>query len=108
MQKLSIVIPTYNRREKLLRQLHAIFGQPESKDIDVTVLDNHSDYDCDESVYADFPKESYPNLRVITHPYNIGGNMNISLCFYYGFSFLQMHKLYQIPALCAIGKMDFL
>jgi glycosyltransferase involved in cell wall biosynthesis len=83
MQKLSIVIPTYNRREKLLRQLHAIFAQPESKNVDVTVLDNHSEYNCEESVYNDFPKELYPNLRVITHPYNIGGNMNISLCFYY-------------------------
>ena len=83
MQKLSIVIPTYNRREKLLRQLHAIFEQPESKNVEVTVLDNHSDYDCENVVFSEFPKEQYSYLRVITHPYNIGGNMNISLSFYY-------------------------
>ncbi len=83
MQKLSIVIPTYNRRDKLLRQLHAIFIQKESKDVDVTVLDNHSDYDCEGVIYKEFPKEKYTNLHVITHPHNIGGNMNISLCFYY-------------------------
>lgn len=83
MQKLSIVIPTFNRREKLLRQLHAIYNQPQSKDVEVIVLDNHSDYDCVQVVTLEFPKEQFPKLKVITHPYNIGGNMNISLCFYY-------------------------
>jgi len=84
MQKLSIVIPTYNRKEKLLRQLHCILDQPESKLVnDITVLNNHSNYDCEGVVYAEFPKDQYFNLTVITHPYNVGGNMNISLCFYY-------------------------
>lgn len=83
MKHLSIVIPTYNRREKLLRQLHAIFNQPQAKDVEVIVLDNHSDYDCEQVVSLEFPEEQFPNLKVIIHPYNIGGNMNISLCFYY-------------------------
>ncbi len=83
MNKLSIVIPTFNRSDKLLRQLRAIFSQPEALQVFVIVLDNHSDYNCKEIILAEFPNEKYPNISIITHPYNIGGNMNISLSFYY-------------------------
>lgn len=83
MIDLCICIPTYNRQEKLLRQLHCVFEQPEVSEVDVIVLNNHSDYDVEAAVYADFPQSQYTNLKVITHPCNIGGNLNISMCFYH-------------------------
>lgn len=83
MIDLCICIPTYNRQEKLLRQLHCIFDQPEAAEVDVVILNNHSDYDVEAAVYAEFPQAQHPNLKVITHPCNIGGNLNISMCFYH-------------------------
>ena len=42
--KIKIVIPTYNRREKLKRILEVLCEQTD-KNFIVTILDNNSEYD---------------------------------------------------------------
>lgn len=73
---LSIVIPTYNRRERLLVQLRSIFSQEASKEVEIVVVDNHSNYDVCEAISSVFG-EIPDNLRVERNRCNIGlaGNL---------------------------------
>lgn len=79
-KKLSIVIPTYNRRERLLVQLRSILSQEASKWVEVVVVDNHSNYDICEAISLTFggiPE----NLRVERNRCNIGLGGNLAEIF---------------------------
>ncbi len=49
MKKISIAIPTYNRKEYLIDSLKSVLAQTE-KDREIIVFDNHSDYDIEKAI----------------------------------------------------------
>ena len=51
--QLSIVIPTYNRKDRLIRQLRSIYNQRESSLVDIVICDNHSDYDVEAAIRSE-------------------------------------------------------
>lgn len=81
--KLSIIIPTYNREKQLINQLRRIYSQQESKFLKIVVLNNNSDYNVEYAITSNFECSQLTNLKIISHPYNLGGNMNIGLSFYH-------------------------
>lgn len=70
---LSVVIPTYRRKEPLLRCLDSLAGQLNAS-IDVTVIDNNSPERVDEFV-------TLPNVKVVRNEANIGAVGNILRAF---------------------------
>lgn len=78
--RLTIGIPTYNRRECLLRLLRALADQEGSDRIRVLVNDNHSDYDVAEAVSeAGLPADFLGRVNVRRREHNVGGDLNIAL-----------------------------
>ena len=76
---LTIIIATYNRKEGLLRQLHSIYNQKESSEVEIVICDNHSDYDVDLAIREEFSQEIASNLEVITNEQNLGMGANLAL-----------------------------
>lgn len=83
MLDFSIVIPTYNRKERLLNTLKRVFNQPQSSDIYIQILNNHSNYNVKEAILEQFGTEITKNLEVVDYPVNIGGSLNICMPFFY-------------------------
>ena len=83
MKELTIVIPTYNRRERLLNLLHSLYVQPEVMEVSILILDNHSNYDVKEIIEKEFPKEFTDNIEVVRNRFNIGMNANLASVFLY-------------------------
>lgn len=83
MLDFSIVIPTYNRKERLLNTLKRVFNQPQSSDIYIQILNNHSNYNVNEAIMEQFGTEITKNLEVVDYPVNIGGSLNICMPFFY-------------------------
>lgn len=83
MLDLSIFIPTYNRKERLLNQLHSIFDQSLSSEVMVFVLNNHSNYDVKSAITNEFGDSIMQNVKVINNRSNLGLSLNIALPFYY-------------------------
>lgn len=79
MQKLSIAIPTYNRRKQLQNQLNSLFKQDLSKVEDIIVIDNHSNYNIKELLDTYNSKK----IRLIINPINIGMSTNLQSPFLY-------------------------
>lgn len=79
MKSLTIVIPTYNRKERLLQQLRSILSQPLSNTVDVLICDNCSNYDVEGEIRREFPNNN--NVLVEHNKYNIGGDANIASTF---------------------------
>ena len=80
---LSICIPTYNRKDRLLRQLKSIFKQPLYKQINIVILDNHSNYDIEQFLKDFFSEEEVSVIELIRRPFNIGMIGNVSNSFLY-------------------------
>ena len=77
---LQVVLITYNRERALARTLERVFA-PDSpiRDCDITVLDN-----CSTDGTATLLEQAaagHPNVKVVRHPRNIGGNANIIRAF---------------------------
>jgi len=83
MIDLTIAIPTYRRKDKLLNQLHAIYRQQRISEAKVLVIDNHSDYNVSQVIRSEFSEETLSNLEIVVHPFNIGLALNIGMPFYY-------------------------
>ena len=81
MNRLSLVILTYNRKAKLLRQLHSIYAQPEAKNVNIEIVDNHSDYDVREAIKEEFGQEVASNINIYVNPLNIGMCANLAMPF---------------------------
>lgn len=79
MKLLSIVIPTYNRKERLFQQLKSITSQKVSDKVDILICDNCSPYSVDELVSTEFVDAE--NIEVVSNKYNIGGGANIAMTF---------------------------
>lgn len=83
MRELTVIIPTYNREKKLLKVLNSIYSQPLSKEINIIILDNSSSYNVETAINLAFDKVTTLYTKVIRHPVNIGGALNIAMPFYY-------------------------
>lgn len=79
--KLSICIPTWNRRERLISQLKSLYSQQRIKEVSIFICDNNSDYDVYDAIEKEFGKEKINNLKVHRNKFNIGGNANIATLF---------------------------
>lgn len=83
MNKLTVVILTYNRKERLLKQLHSLYNQPEVNQICIKIIDNHSNYDVRSAIIEEFGEEQTVNLNVIVNPINIGMHANLAMPFFH-------------------------
>ena len=79
--QLTIVIPTYNRKERLLNQLDRLLQQDVSKSIKIIIVDNHSNYDVKEAVWEKYSKTVFSNVEINVRPFNIGLGAAITMPF---------------------------
>ena len=82
-EDLSIFIPTYNRKERLLNMLGSIVSQPLGTEVSITVLNNHSDYDVEKAIEEGLGVEKTKKISVINNRSNVGLSMHIALPIYY-------------------------
>ncbi len=77
IDKLSIIIPTYNRKNQLTRLLNSI--QKEDHDLlyEIVIIDNNSDY----NIYDTLNKFKSLKLRIIKNPVNTGMASNLTFPF---------------------------
>lgn len=78
---LTILIPTYNRREQLIELLKSIEKQGHFDEYKVVISDNHSNYDVQESVNRNFSVEFKNIITVHSWGFNTGMATNISVPF---------------------------
>jgi glycosyltransferase involved in cell wall biosynthesis len=83
MNDLTILITTYNRKERLKEMLDSILNQKHFGDYSLIISDNHSNYDVKEMVMTNFPKVFTENIRVYSWNFNTGMSTNISISFLY-------------------------
>lgn len=73
---LTIVIPTYNRKQRLLNLLNSIFNE---KDVNykIIICDNKSDYDIREFLEQNISDENYKKIQIVIREINTGmiGNL---------------------------------
>lgn len=79
---LSIVITTYNRRNRLIAQLNSIFLQAYAQELKIIILDNCSDYDIRETIEEYFP-DKLENVIIKIRQYNTGVCWNVASAFTY-------------------------
>lgn len=77
--ELTVLIPTYNRREPLLNLLTGLSEQTCSY-FKIIISDNASDYDVHEVINV-FGEEFKKRITLYVRPFNIGGSVNILECF---------------------------
>lgn len=78
---LTICIPTYNRKERLLKQLDSLYSQSEVYQTYIRVIDNHSDYNVESAIIEHLGKDRVSNLQVSVNPVNLGLEPNICMPF---------------------------
>lgn len=83
MNSLTIVILTYNRKNRLIRQLHSLYSQPEVDHVSIEIIDNHSDYDVYEALEEEFGEKRLSNLNVSVNPLNLGMHANLAMPFFH-------------------------
>lgn len=76
-KRLTIAIPTYNRKNDLIRLLKGIERLDYKKLKEIIISDNHSPYDINEVLKAELSVEFLSHCRIIVNPVNIGGPGNI-------------------------------
>ncbi len=74
---LTIVIPTYDRREQLLRLLMSIEKQNCIDLYTIVISDNCSNYSIEDTISATFNENFINNIKVVHRPFNAGGDYNI-------------------------------
>lgn len=76
---LTVGIPTYNRREKLIAQLRTLEAQGLTEHYQIVVNDNHGNYDVAAALdEAGFRPEFLGIITVNRRPYNVGMDLNIA------------------------------
>lgn len=81
LDRLTILIPTYNRKERLLETLSAISLQGYWGEYDIVIVDNCSNYNVDETICEAFPAEFNKMINVHRWFFNTGMSTNISIAF---------------------------
>ena len=79
--KLSVVIPTYNRKEKLIETLLKL-EKEQDQNFNVIVIDNNSLYDIEE-IRLSLSKDFNSKLIIHRNSMNLGMNGNLSSIFTY-------------------------
>ena len=72
MDKLSIGIPTYNRKKQLKNQIGRLLKQDLSEVDEILIIDNNSDYNVRKLIDS----FSSNKLKLITNKFNIGASTN--------------------------------
>ena len=80
---LTIVVPTYNRKERLLRQLSSIQKIGCIDWYYLVILDNHSGYDIFQELSSVFPADFVNNIIIVKRKFNTGAGYNIAGAFEY-------------------------
>lgn len=83
MKKLTILIPTYNRKTELLRCLNSIYTQGHFEEYNIIISDNHSEYNISEAINEAFPTEFTDIITVHPWSFNTGQTHNMSACILY-------------------------
>lgn len=78
---LTISIPTYNRKNQLLRLLHSIEQQKCLDLYCIQISDNCSDYNLSEAICAEFSADFTSNIEIFYRPFNGGADYNITSTF---------------------------
>ncbi len=78
-EKLTIAIPTYNRKERLRRTLDMLEMQSDDY-FDIIISDNHSDYDVAET-YADRSETFREKITLVCNKINMGMGLNYANLF---------------------------
>lgn len=78
---LTILIPTYNRKERLLNTLSNIYNQGHCGEYKIVIVDNHSDYSVQEMVNFNFSTDFVESVKVFRWMFNTGMSTNISIAF---------------------------
>lgn len=81
MKRLTILIPTYNRKEYLKSLLENLSSQGHYDEYNIVISDNHSDYDVMGMINDAFSKEFIEIISCHKWNYNVGMMTNISLPF---------------------------
>lgn len=76
---LCICIPTFNRPSQLQALLEVLLPQAAQWEVDVLILDNASSEPV-SGILESLP-EFQGLVKVVRHPYNIGGGANVARCF---------------------------
>lgn len=80
---LTIVMPTYNRRERLLNQLSSIYKYGDLDYYYMVIVDNCSNYDVMAEIRENFPKEFVNNIEYHRNSINTQMGYNLARCFLY-------------------------
>ncbi|GFI00804.1 glycosyltransferase [uncultured Phocaeicola sp.] len=80
---LTIVIPTYNRKERLLEQLESICRYASIDDYYLVLVDNCSNYNVMLAVSENFPVEFVENIQYVRNQFNTHIGFNLANCFLY-------------------------
>lgn len=72
--KLSVIIPTYNRKNRLEKSL-AMYTAENISEIEYIILDNHSTDDTEEYLLSLMEKNQ--NIKYFRNPQNLGYNRNL-------------------------------
>lgn len=78
MKKLTIAIPTYNRKDTLKSVIKILLEQI-TEECKILILDNNSDYDINDELYSLINNNS--NIEIKKNEINIGFGGNICRCF---------------------------
>ena len=80
-KKLTVLIPTYNRKEPLREQLRSLEVQGLWDEYEIIISDNHSNYDVKEMINESFSADFVKIIRIERRSCNVGGDLNVSLSF---------------------------
>lgn len=78
---LTILIPTYNRRDQLAELLNSIEREGHRDEYKILICDNHSNYDIVQEVLTGFDDSFTDNIIVNRWIFNTGMSTNISIPF---------------------------
>lgn len=81
LDRLTILIPTYNRKERLLGTLHSIASQGHWGEYNVVIVDNCSNYSVEEAINEEFAEGFSNSVTVHRWFFNTGMSTNISIAF---------------------------
>lgn len=81
MIKLTVLIPTYNRKEYLKNLLTTLYGQGHYGEYSIIISDNHSDYNVMDMIKDSFNDEFVEMISYHNWNYNIGQMTNCSVPF---------------------------
>ena len=77
-KKLTVVIPTYNRKKPLLRMLDSLRRQGQFDKYKILIMDNHSDYDVKQTIDENFDGEFRDIIVVHSWKFNTSQAFNMT------------------------------